>query len=119
MMREFIETLSLALPLVSSASVAVLALAVHRYARARSLAELAATATSKGATFVGLILMSLAIQTVVIPDARTIESFVLMTLVAAGAGLAANVAMARLCEQAATAIEDQGALPEATARGPT
>jgi len=59
---------------------------------------------------------TVAVQQWLVPKADSLGSFAFMTLLAAGAGLAATVMMARLCTRAADSVHAEPGLPTATLR---
>ncbi len=110
---ETAQALVTALPLVSTASLAIVAATIGAFATRRALEDLRVHASGKGVAFVVLMLAGIAITAWLIPKAETLSSFVMMSLCMFGAMLAAMVLMARLCKLAAAAVEAQPGLPTA------
>ncbi|MGE5182258.1 MAG: hypothetical protein ACM31C_09355 [Acidobacteriota bacterium] len=114
--REAIDALalfSLALPVVETLGIAVLAALIGGLASRRSLPELATHASGKGVGFVALMLAGIAITQWVIPAAKSEGGLILMMLCALVAILAAMILMMRLCRYAAEAVEQEPGLPAA------
>lgn len=117
MTTEFAQALTLALPIVVIAGAGLLAIAIGGLAARLGNEELRSDAQAKGAGFVALSLVSVAIQAWMIPKAMaggSLGSFAGLSLLAAGAGLWATVLMARLCTQAADELGKEPGLPTAS-----
>jgi hypothetical protein len=110
---EMAQALATALPLVATVSLAIVAATIGAFATRRSLEELRVHASGKGGGFVLLTLVGIAITGWGIPKAESLSSFVVMSLCAIGAMLAASVLMARLCKLAAHAVDSEPGLPTA------
>jgi hypothetical protein len=108
------QALSVAMPLVSLAAIAIVATAISGFAARRGLDQLRAEAQGKGTAFVVLMLVSIAVQSWLLPDAGSLGSFAMFTLAAAVAALVATVQMARLCTLAADSLHAEPPLPKAT-----
>jgi hypothetical protein len=96
--QEYVQALSLAVPLVATGAIAVIAAAIGGFAGRRGLEQLRADAQAKGAGFVGLMLASIAIEAWLLPKADA---------------LWATVLMARLCATAAESLNADPPLPTA------
>ena len=114
--QQYVQALALAVPLVATAAIAVIATAIAGFASRRGLEQLRAEAQGKGFGFVALMLGTVAVQQWLVPKADSLGGFAFMTLLAAGAGLAATVMMARLCTRAADSVHAEPGLPTATLR---
>jgi hypothetical protein len=112
--QEVLQALSVAVPLVALGAIAVIATAIGGFAARRGLDQLRAEAQGKGAAFVLLMLVNVAIQAWLLPSADSLGSFVTMTLGAATAALWATVQMARLCTLASDSLHAEPPLPKAT-----
>jgi hypothetical protein len=110
----WVEALAVASPLAVILAVALVASAVSGYAARRGDPDLQGTATGHSLGFVALMLAALALQTWMLPAARSAGSVVALLLFAAIASLWATVMMARLFDRAATVLEDDPALPTAS-----
>lgn len=113
-LTEYAQALAIAMPLVVTVGVGLVAIAIGRLAGRRGRAELIAHAQAKGIGFVVLTLVSLAIQAWMLPEAKSLGSFAMMSLLAAGCGFVATVMMARLCGLGADELERDAGLPSAT-----
>jgi len=111
--QEYVQALALAMPLVATGAIAAVAAAIGGFAGRRGLEQLRTEAQGKGASFVGLMLASIAVQVWLLPKADSLGSFALMTIVAAGCALGATVQMARLCALAADSLHTEPPLPTA------
>jgi len=111
--RDYMTALSLATPLVVALGVGVLATAVAGFAARRGNDGLRSDAQGKGIMFVTFMLVGIALQSWMLPTARSVGSYAMLTLLAAGAALAATIAMAKLLGVAADAIEAEPGLPAA------
>jgi hypothetical protein len=118
--REAIENaqvLSTAMPIIITCGIALLAIAIGGFAARIGNEDLRGHAQSKGAGFVTLSLVAVAIQNWMIPKAMmngSLGGFAMLSLLAAGAGLVAIVMMARLLNLAAEQLEREPGLPPAT-----
>lgn len=112
--QDYVQALTVAVPLVATAAIAVVATAIASFAARRGLDQLRAEAQGKGAGFVLLMLASIALQVWLLPKADSLGTFALMTLAAAVASLWATVLMARLCTLAADSLHAEPGLPKAT-----
>lgn len=110
---DYAQAWSVGLPLIATAGIALIAVAVSGLASRRGDDELRAEASGKGAGFVLLMLVSVAIQTWWLPKADSLGVFVGMTLCAAVAGLYATLILAKLCDLAAVAVDREPGLPTA------
>ena len=116
-LADYAQVLTVAMPLVITAGVALLAIAIGRLAAHHGNEPLRAQAQAKGTGFVALTLAALAISAWMVPKAQhagDASSFVILSLLAAGASLAATVMMARLCTLGAEELERDAGLPAAT-----
>jgi hypothetical protein len=113
-MVDYAQALAVAMPIVVTAGVALVAVAISGLAARRANDELRADAQAKGAGYVALTLVSLAIQAWMLAKATSMGSFTMLTLLAAGAGLVATVMMAKLCGLGAAELEREPGLPTAT-----
>jgi len=113
---DVLTTFSTAIPIVAAASVVVLLVAILGLARKRGLDVLYATVWMRTIAFVVLVLVAIALQKFVLPEAATLSRFLAASLVASGAGLIALVAGASACQLAAGAVHQDPGLPTATAR---
>lgn len=110
------QELTIIAPLVAIASIAILAIAIARFAANRGLDQLRAEAQSKGLGFVTLMVASIGIQQWLLPE-QTSEGSVMFFLVAAAVcSLFATGMMARLCTRAADSLHAETPLPTATLR---
>jgi hypothetical protein len=117
--RELAQGLPVALPLVVTGGAALLALAIGGYASQHSRETLVVEARGRGFGFVALTLTSLGIQSWLVTEAASRGSFVMLSLLAASAGLCATVLLAKLCALAADDLEREPGLPTArVASGP-
>lgn len=118
--QDYVQALSIAMPVVVTVGVAVIAVAISGFAARRGNEELRGHAQAKGAGFVALTLVSIAIQAWMIPKAMkaaSLGSFMVLSILAAGAALAGTVMMARLLGHAADALEAEPGLPTASVVG--
>lgn len=113
-LTKYAQALSVAMPVVVTVGVGLIAIAIGHLAARRGRDELVAHAQAKGAGFVTLTLVSLAIQAGMIPNAKSIGSFAMLSLLTAGCGFAATVMMAKLCGLGADELERDAGLPSAT-----
>lgn len=111
--RDALEALSLALPIVGALATAVLATAIGGLGRTRGDAALAQSGTASGVTYLALTLAAIAMQNYMIEHVHSKGGVLGLLLLAAGAGLAAQIVMGRLCRRAAEAIASQPGLPSA------
>jgi hypothetical protein len=112
--RDYTQALSLALPLVATAGLALLAVAISGLAARTGNETLRAEAQAKGAGFVALSLVAMAITAWMLPKASSMSSLAMLMLLALGASIVAIVMMARLLGLAALDVERQVGLPSAT-----
>jgi hypothetical protein len=111
---EYAQSLSIVMPIVVTVGVGLLAVAIGGLAARLGNEDLRTDAQAKGAGFVALTLVSVAIQSWMLPKATSLGSFAGLSLLAAGAGLWATVLMARLCAQAADELGKEPGLPTAS-----
>ena len=111
--EEYAQVLSIALPVVVTAGVAIVAFAIGSYGNRSGNSELAAQAQSKGAGFVALTLVAIAIQIWMLPKASSLSSFVMLSLLAAVAAFVGSAMMATLCSRTAAVLEGEPSLPTA------
>ncbi len=111
--KDSVEALSLALPLVVAASVAVVAAAISALAARRGDEQLRMHASGKGVGFAALIVSSIGITTWVVPHAKSDSGYAMMLVCAGGALLWAFVLAAKLCALGADAVEAEPGLPAA------
>jgi hypothetical protein len=111
--QDYVQALALAMPLVATAAIAAVAVAISGFASRRGLEQLRADAQGKGAAFVVLMLVSIGLQVGLLPKADTLSGFALMTIGAAVCSLWATVVMARLCATAADSLRAEPGLPTA------
>jgi hypothetical protein len=112
--QDVLQALSIAVPLVALGAIAVVATAISGFAARRGLDQLRAEAQGKGTAFVVLMLVSIGVQSWLLPDAGSLGSFGMFTIAAAVAALVATVQMARLCTLAADSLHTEPPLPKAT-----
>lgn len=115
---EIAQALGMAIPLVASAGIVVLTIAIAGFARRRSLQDLRDQTTVRAGIFVALTVLSMLIGVYGLPKARTEGTVLAMGLVIAVAGLVATVMVAKLFSLAANEIAQAPGLPVATAREP-
>lgn len=113
-LMEYAKALAVAVPVVVTVGVGLVSIAIGGLAARRGRDELLAQAQAKGIGFVALALASLAIQSWMVPEARSLSSFAMLSLLAAGCGLAATMMMAKLCALGAEELERDAGLPSAT-----
>lgn len=112
--RELAQALSVTMPLVVTAGIAAIAFAIGGLAVRRGNEELRGHVQGKGTGFVALTLVSVAIQSWMLPKAGSLGAFAMLSLLAASAGLVATVMMAKLLGLAADALESEPGLPSAS-----
>jgi hypothetical protein len=112
--QDIPQALSLAAPLVLLGAIAIVATAISGFAARRGLDQLRAEAQAKGTAFFVLVLLSIAVQSWLLPDAGSLGSFGMFTLAAAVAALVGTIQMARLCTLAADSLHTEPPLPKAT-----
>jgi hypothetical protein len=95
-------------------AIAIVATAISGFAARRGLDQLRAEAQAKGTAFFVLVLLSIAVQSWLLPDAGSLGSFGMFTLAAAVAALVGTIQMARLCTLAADSLHTEPPLPKAT-----
>ncbi|HEY5945854.1 MAG TPA: hypothetical protein VIV40_10200 [Kofleriaceae bacterium] len=113
--NDYAQALVVAMPIVITVGIALLAVAISGFAARRGAEDLRAHAQAKGAGFVTLTLVSVAIQAWMLPKAGSLGSFAMLSLLAAGSVLVAIVMMARLLNLAADELDREPGLPTATA----
>ncbi len=116
-LTAYAEALSVAMPLVIAAGMALTAVAIAGLAAKRGNEELRGHAQSKGAGFVTLTLVNLAMAQWMIPKAMrgdSLSSFVMLSLLALGCAIAALVMIAKLLGLGADELEREAGLPTAT-----
>lgn len=113
-MAEYAQALSIALPITVTAGMAIVAVAISGFAARSGNDELRGHAQAKGAGFVTLTLVALAITGWMVPKAQSLSALAMLMLLAAGAGLVAIVMIARLLNLAAEALEKEPSLPTAS-----
>ena len=112
--QDILQALSVAVPLVALGAITIIATAISGFAARRGLDQLRAEAQGKGTAFFLLMLLSIAVQSWLLPDAGSLGSFGMFTLAASVAALLATVQMARLCTLAADSLHAEPPLPKAT-----
>ncbi len=118
--QEYAQALSIAMPLVVTVGVGVIAVAIIGFAARRGNEPLREQAVAKGVGFVAMTLVSIAIQAWMIPKAMkaaSLGSFMVLSILAAAAALAGTVMMAKLLGHAAHALEAEPGLPTASVVG--
>jgi len=113
-MREMMEVLSVALPVIVVVGVGILATGLSNFAARRNNDTLRSEAQGKGIGYVVLLLVSMALTTWMVPKARSVGNFAMLSLLAAGASLWGTVMMAKLLGRGAEAIESEASLPQAS-----
>jgi hypothetical protein len=111
---EYAQALSLAMPLAITAGTALIAVAIAGLAARRGNDELRAHAQAKGAGFVTLSLVGMAIMTWMLPKASTLSSLAMLMLLALGAMIVAIVMIAKLLGLAADELDREAGMPTAT-----
>lgn len=104
-------------PLVAIAAVALVAIAIGRFASERTTIALQSEAQGKGIGIVVMMVASLAIQNWMIPkvaEKGSRDTAMVLMILAAGAALIAVVMIAKLCASAAAEIEREPGLPTAS-----
>ena len=110
---EAAKVLTVAMPLVVTGGIALIALVIGGFAAQRRAEELRAQAQASGIAFVLLLLVSLAIQAWLLPKAGSLGSLAMISLLAAGAALLGTMLIAKLCTMAADELEQAPGLPAA------
>jgi hypothetical protein len=113
-LASYAQALSIALPIIVAAGMALLAVAIGGFAARSGNDTLRADAQAKGAGFVTLTLVAMAITTWMLPKATSVGSAAMLLLLALGASVVALVMMARLLGLAALDLEREASLPPAT-----
>lgn len=117
LVTDYAQALTIALPIVVIVGVALVAVAVNGLGARLGDEDLRTDAQAKGAGFVALSLVSVAIQAWMIPKAMaggSLGSFAGLSLLVAGASLWAMGMMARLCARAAYELGREPGLPKAS-----
>jgi hypothetical protein len=120
--QDYAQALSVAVPLVVTTGVTLVAIAIGGFAAKRGNEDLRGHVQAKTAGFVSLTLVALAIQAWMLPKAMqggSLGTYAMLTLLAAGAGLVGTVMMAKLLGIAAGALEGEPGLPTATVVPPS
>jgi hypothetical protein len=112
--RDYMSAFTLAEPLVAIGAVALVAVAIGRFASERTTISLQSEAQGKGIGIVFMMLASVGIQNWMIPAAKSQGSMMMLTVLAAVAGLFAVIMIAKLCASAAAEIEREPGLPTAS-----
>lgn len=112
--QEMAQALAVAMPVVVTVGVALVAIAINGFAAKRGNDDLRGHAQAKTAGFVALTLVGLAIQLWMLPKASSLGSFAMLSLLAAGSALVGTVMMAKLLGLAADALESEPGLPTAS-----
>lgn len=107
------QAMSVTLPLLAVTSVVVALVATGTHLRRSGHTDAAATLAPKITTFVILMLGSVLVQVYLLPEARSVGSFVGIGLLAAVAGVGALLVAAGVFQRAAETVET-AALPTAT-----
>jgi hypothetical protein len=76
--------------------------------------EMRGDARGKGIGFVVLMIVSIAIQSWLLPKSRIGSNFAVLSILAGGAGIYATVLIARLLARSADTLEDRPGLPPAS-----
>lgn len=116
-LTRYMEALSVAMPVVVVAGMTLTAVAISGLAAKRGNEELRGHAQSKGAGFVTLTLVNLAMAQWMIPKAMrgdSLSSFVMLSLLALGCAIAAIVMIAKLLGLGADELDREAGLPTAT-----
>jgi hypothetical protein len=111
---DYIQALALAVPLIVIGGMAIIAVAIAGLGARRGNEILRADAQAKGAGFVVLSLVAIAISTWMAPDAKSLGSLAMMMLLALGAAVTALVMIARLLGLAADELDRDAPLPTAS-----
>ncbi|HEX5058007.1 MAG TPA: hypothetical protein VFV99_01550, partial [Kofleriaceae bacterium] len=115
---QYAQALAVAMPILITGGVALLAVAIAGFGARSGNEDLRSQAQAKGAGFVTLTLVSLAIQQWMIPEAMkkatSAGGFMMLSVLAAVASLFAIVMMAKLLRNGAEAIEAEPGLPPAS-----
>jgi hypothetical protein len=117
-LQVYSEAFSVAMPIVYIAGMGLIIIAILGLAARRGNAELSGHAQSKGAAFVTLSLVALAITAWMLPGAMrkssSLGSPVMLILLALGSAVVALVMLARLLNLGAGELEREPGLPTAT-----
>lgn len=105
--------LNVAVPIVAIVAIVLLAVAVRMYAVRAGLEHLRALAAGSGAAFLLLMGATILIEAWMVPDASSSHTALALMLLAAAAGLAATLIIARMCRAAADALAGGSTLPAA------
>jgi hypothetical protein len=111
---DYMQALALAMPIVVTAGTALMAVAIAGLAERHGNGELRAHAQAKGAGFVTLSLVGVAITNWMVPKADTMSSVAMLMLLALGSIVVAIVMMAKLLGLAAEELDRDAGLPSAT-----
>jgi hypothetical protein len=111
---EYAQALSIALPLVVTTGMGLIAVAIAGLAARTGNEELRAHAQAKGAGFVALSLVAMAISAWMLPKADSMSSLAMLLLLTLGAAVTAIVMMAKLLGLAADALDRDPGLPTAS-----
>lgn len=111
---DYMGAFALTEPLVAIAAVALVAIAIGKFASDRTTIALQSEAQGKGTGIVFMMLAALAIQNWMLPKAQSQGSMMMLMLLAAVAGLLAVVMIAKLCASAADEINREPGLPTAS-----
>ncbi len=106
--------LSVALPVIVIVGVGILATGLSGFAARRGNDALRSEAQGKGIGYVVLMLVSMAVTAWMVPKARSVGNFAMLSLLAAGASLWGTVMMAKLLGRGADAVESEPGLPQAS-----
>jgi hypothetical protein len=110
---QYLQSLSLALPLVVTLGVGLLATALAGFAARRGNDALRIDAQGKGIGYIALTVIAIALQSWMVPKSHSLGELALLTLLAAVGALVATVMMAKLLAHGAHAIEAEPGLPPA------
>lgn len=117
---DYMTAFATAEPLVAIAAVALVAIAISKFASERTTIALQSEAQGKGIGIICMMLASVAIQNWLMPKAAERASsssegtVMVLMLLAAAAGLIAVVMIARLCSNAADEINREPGIPTAS-----
>ncbi|NVB83215.1 MAG: hypothetical protein HOV81_32885 [Kofleriaceae bacterium] len=117
--NDYMLAFTLAEPFVAIVAVALVAIAIGKFASERTTIALQSEAQGKGIGIVFMMLASLAIQNWMIPKAQSQGSVMMLMMLAAVAGLIAVVMIAKLCAGGAEEIEREPGLPIASVIPPS
>lgn len=111
---DYAQALALALPLVITGGMALIAVGIGTFAGRRGSEELRGHAQAKGAGFVTLSLVAIAMTSWMVPKATSLGSLAMLMLLALGSAVAAIVMMAKLLGLAADELDREAGLPTAS-----